>query len=299
MKLEQLYYFREAVKYQSLSVAAEKNFIKQPSLSAMIAKLEKELDVCLLVRSRRGVTPTKEGVLILDQINDIFRALDNIEDIAKHSHSATSIVLSATTAFCDVLTPLLLRAIGAQNLAYDLSFITTESYMVYQHVSTGMARLGLTAFDAQLMSASLRFTPLFEDEYVLYIGPNSPFWESETITREEVLAQPYVAFGEEFQDHRADQWGRALFDGCQPAVTLRSNDYSAIRNIILHENYVSFFPKFAARHDLYITQGLLKAVPLADFSLPVQYGCLESTHYKLSEKGRQFIALIKACVSEL
>lgn len=299
MKLEQLHYFREVVKYRSISVAAEKNYIKQASLSTIIAKLEKELGVTLLVRSHRGVAPTKEGVLILEQINDIFNALSNIEDIAKHSQSATSIVVATTTAFGDVALPLILRAIDEQALAYELSFITVGSYMVYQHVATGTARLGITAYDPELVSVSLRFEPLFEDEYVLYIGPKSPFWESETVTREEFLAQPYVAFGEEFQDYRADAWGRELFHGKPHPVALRSNDYSTIRNVILNGNYVSFFPRFSARHDPYITQGLLKAIPLSDFSVPVQYGWLESTHYKLSDKEKQFIALIKECVAQI
>ena len=40
MKLEQLLYLREAVKYKSISNAAEKNIISQPSLSGAINKLE-------------------------------------------------------------------------------------------------------------------------------------------------------------------------------------------------------------------------------------------------------------------
>ena len=49
MKLEQLHYLSEAVKYKSISVAAEENFISQPSFSASITKLEKELGVTLLM----------------------------------------------------------------------------------------------------------------------------------------------------------------------------------------------------------------------------------------------------------
>lgn len=54
MKIEQLHYFREAAKWQSLSVAAEKNYVSQPAFSAAISKLEKELNVTLLQRNRRG-----------------------------------------------------------------------------------------------------------------------------------------------------------------------------------------------------------------------------------------------------
>ena len=43
MKLEQLQFFTQAVKYRSISVAAEKSHISQPAFSGQISKLEKEL----------------------------------------------------------------------------------------------------------------------------------------------------------------------------------------------------------------------------------------------------------------
>ena len=67
MKLDQLHCFLEACKYHSISVAAEKNFISQPSFSSSITKLEKELGLTLLNRTSRGVTPTPAGVAILEK----------------------------------------------------------------------------------------------------------------------------------------------------------------------------------------------------------------------------------------
>lgn len=68
MKFEQLRYFQEACKYESISVTAEHNYISQPSFSAAITKLEKELSVTFLNRNSRGVTPTTVGKAILEKI---------------------------------------------------------------------------------------------------------------------------------------------------------------------------------------------------------------------------------------
>ena len=64
VKLEQLLYLQEAAKYKSISIAAEKNFISQPSLSGAINKLEKELGVELLRRNSKGVSPTEVGEIM-------------------------------------------------------------------------------------------------------------------------------------------------------------------------------------------------------------------------------------------
>lgn len=95
MKLDQLHCFLEACKYHSISVAAEKNFISQPSFSSAITKLEKELGLTLLNRNSRGVTPTPDGVAILEKSQEIFSLINDINDIAT-AHSVLGTVRLAT-----------------------------------------------------------------------------------------------------------------------------------------------------------------------------------------------------------
>ena len=98
MKLEQLHHFSEAVKYKSISVAAEENFISQPSFSASITKLEKELGVTLLRRTSRGVTPTEAGQVVLEKTEIIFNTIEEmIQEVSGHEQKGvvqlSSIVL--------------------------------------------------------------------------------------------------------------------------------------------------------------------------------------------------------------
>lgn len=58
-----LTYFLEVAKTQNISRASERLGITQPSLSAAMVRLESAVGVQLLVRSRKGVTLTKEGIL--------------------------------------------------------------------------------------------------------------------------------------------------------------------------------------------------------------------------------------------
>jgi hypothetical protein len=59
--MRQLRYFVQIVESGSLAKASRQLYIAQPALSQQMARLEDEVGRALLVRSSRGVTPTKNG----------------------------------------------------------------------------------------------------------------------------------------------------------------------------------------------------------------------------------------------
>ena len=61
MNLRRLKYFVKIVDIGSLTQAAEVLHIAQPALSQQVATLEGEMDQQLLIRPKRGVTPTEAG----------------------------------------------------------------------------------------------------------------------------------------------------------------------------------------------------------------------------------------------
>src|SRR3979490_2721718 len=61
MNLRRLQYFVKIVDIGSLTQAADILHVAQPALSQQIATLEGEVRQQLLVRTKRGVTPTEAG----------------------------------------------------------------------------------------------------------------------------------------------------------------------------------------------------------------------------------------------
>lgn len=106
MKLDQLHCFQEACKYHSISVAAEKNYISQPSFSSAITKLEKELGVTLLNRTSRGVSPTPIGVVILEKVQGIFELVEDIQSVATAHSSYGTVQLATIPDLCDKILPI-------------------------------------------------------------------------------------------------------------------------------------------------------------------------------------------------
>lgn len=61
MTLQQLKYVIEVAKAKSISEAAKKLFISQPSLTNAIKELEKEMNITIFLRTNKGILISKEG----------------------------------------------------------------------------------------------------------------------------------------------------------------------------------------------------------------------------------------------
>lgn len=78
MDLRKLEYYEAVSRLKSFTKAAEELHIAQPSITASIAKLEEELGVTLLYRSRHAVSLTTEGELFLERARKILREVKNV-----------------------------------------------------------------------------------------------------------------------------------------------------------------------------------------------------------------------------
>lgn len=77
MDAKQLRYFVRIVESGSISRAAADLRVAQSALSLHIANLEHELGVLLLIRKKRGVTPTECGELLFNRARSILGQFDN------------------------------------------------------------------------------------------------------------------------------------------------------------------------------------------------------------------------------
>jgi len=79
-----LWYLIQVGNCQSVSIAAEKLHISQPSLSIAIKKLEDELGLKLLERTYRGVCLTEDGKKVVELANKAFSYFNEIEQLSEN-----------------------------------------------------------------------------------------------------------------------------------------------------------------------------------------------------------------------
>ena len=80
MTLQQLTYIKMTAECGNITEAAEKLFISQPSLSAAIHNLEKEMGVTIFVRSKKGVVLTREGEELLSYAGMLLEQVDIMKE---------------------------------------------------------------------------------------------------------------------------------------------------------------------------------------------------------------------------
>ncbi|MGB5458563.1 MAG: LysR substrate-binding domain-containing protein [Eudoraea sp.] len=81
MTITQLQYVLAVAEYQNFTLAAEKSFVTQPTLSMQVQKLEDELDVLIFDRSKKPIRITEAGQKIVAQAKNIVNEAERIKDI--------------------------------------------------------------------------------------------------------------------------------------------------------------------------------------------------------------------------
>lgn len=94
MTITQLEYFLEVVKCHSITEAAKRLFITQPSLGRQISAIENELEVKLLNRTSKGVLLTPAGEVFYSAINNIITDYKNAVEKTKDVFSGLKMELS-------------------------------------------------------------------------------------------------------------------------------------------------------------------------------------------------------------
>ncbi|ADO47978.1 nitrogen assimilation transcriptional regulator NAC [[Enterobacter] lignolyticus] len=111
MNLRRLKYFVKIVDIGSLTQAAEVLHIAQPALSQQVATLEGELDQQLLIRTKRGVTPTEAGKILYTHARTILRQCEQaqlaVNSIGQTLRGQVAIGLAPGTSTSSLTMPLL------------------------------------------------------------------------------------------------------------------------------------------------------------------------------------------------
>ncbi|RBP65736.1 DNA-binding transcriptional LysR family regulator [Brevibacterium sanguinis] len=156
MDSRQLAYFRVVIEQGSFTAAAAKLHMTQPSLSLVVQRLEKELGIRLLDRSRLGVRPTEAGSHLYATAANV---LDQIDAATLHIRSladglAGRVILSSTPIFNWGHLPAILIALQKEAREIDLVLEDPPPDRTVRSVLDGTADIGVvTAWDLAQLKA--------------------------------------------------------------------------------------------------------------------------------------------------
>ncbi len=169
--LVQLEYIVAVDNYRHFATAAEKCFVTQPTLSMQVKKLEEDLGVQTVDRSRQPVIPTDIGKEIIGQAREVLRDAGLIEDIVRRFRSEVSgeLRLGIIPTLGPFLLPLFVGNFARKYPAVDLWVAELVTEEIIEKLRNEQLDAGI--FVTPVHDRSVIEEPLFYEEMLIYANP--------------------------------------------------------------------------------------------------------------------------------
>lgn len=177
MTLQQLEYVLALEKTRHFVRAAEMCGVTQPTLSAMIQKLEDELDCKIFDRSRQPIEVTEIGNQIIRQAQVIIYQANQLKESVKNEKDTLS--GSLNLAIIPTIAPYLLPQFIS---TFKKAHPTISLKVSEMHTSTIIEKLRVAEIDMAILSTPLDDpkileVPLYYERFIAYISPIEPIYE--------------------------------------------------------------------------------------------------------------------------
>lgn len=260
MQLVQIEGFLEIARRGSVSRAAEKLFVTQPSLTARLLSLERELGEPLFVRTRQGMKLTEAGRAFLPYAERAIRTLRDGRDALTEVREggAGQLLLAAAPAVSTYLLPALLERFAAAHPRVDVAVRTGHSEDVQQMVLRDEVQLGL---GRALIHPDLELRPFYEDELVLAVPPGHPFTKAASVSLSNVGQERLILF-DRTSSYRELTEAAFLGAGVAPRFVMELDNIEGAKKMLERRLGVALLPRTAVIGEA--AAGTLRIVPVAD-----------------------------------
>jgi DNA-binding transcriptional LysR family regulator len=252
--------FLEVARLGSVSRAAEALYVTQPTLTARLHALEREMGARLFVRARQGMRLTEAGRVFLPYAERAVRALRDgrqaIQGVG--SGSAGQLLLAAAPAVSTYVLPEVLERFVKIHPRVEIAVRTGHSEDVLQMVLREEAHVGL---GRALRHPEVELQPLYEEELVLVVAPNHPFAGKRTVTMADVGAQQLIMFDRTSSYYEVTQ-AAFLSAGVALPALMELDNIEAAKKMVERGLGVALLPRTAVARE--VDAGALEPVELAE-----------------------------------
>ena len=186
MTIIQLEYLLAVAIYGSFSLAAEKCFVTQPSLSMQVKNLEEELGVIVLDRSKKPVLPTDAGLAVIRQAKEAVQAFAMVREVVSDLQNEISGTLRL--GVIPTIAPYLLH-----RFIPDFVRKCPKVELQIREMMTGdiIRALDRDMLDAAIMAGGtspegIREEELFNDRFFAYVSTDHPLCQRSNIRIEDI-----------------------------------------------------------------------------------------------------------------
>ena len=242
MTLQQLKYVVTVAETGTITEAANRLYISQPSLTNAIRELEKEMKITIFLRTNKGIILSKEGEDFLGYARQVLEQAAILEDKYKGTSGgkkkfcvSTQHYSFAVNAFVD-----LIKTYGQDE--YDFSLRETQTYEIIEDVAKMRSEIGILYFNdfnravltKILKSNNLEFHHLIDCKAYVYLWSGHPLAKKKSIRFEELKDYPCLSFeqGEASSFYYAEE----ILSTKEYTRTIKANDRATMLNLMIGLN---------------------------------------------------------------
>ncbi len=290
MDLGQIEAFVHVANQRSFSRAAEALFLTQPSVTARIQALERDLGERLFERSGRGVRLTEVGACFLPHAERVLQALHagrDAIDALRNLQSGSLILASATTVSTYIL-PGLLKTFRSRFPRVEVSVRTGRSEQVLQMLLADEAQVGLVR---AVYHQDVETRGLIEDELILVANSDDETVDAGSISVEQLGDHPFIFFDRNSSYYSLAQ-GLFRQHGVAPRTQMELDSMEATKKMVEEGLGIAMLPRIAIEREL--QDGTLREIEFAGMANPTRQIALISRRSRpLGPVAQAFVEIVQ------
>ncbi|WP_102349141.1 cidABC operon transcriptional activator CidR [Bacillus sp. Marseille-P3661] len=289
MDIKHLQYFIEVTKYNSFSLAADHLYITQPTISKMIKNLEIELGFPLFERTKKNLTLTDAGQVILEQAKLVDKAFRNLElELDNLSGLQKGHIRIGLPPIFDA--HLFLKTIGAFHEKYPnitFQFMEEGSKKIEEDVNNNLLDIGIVVLPTK--NELFNHFTILEEDLMLLLHPSHRLASSEQVHLAELEKESFILLNKNYVLH-----DRIIFAcnsvGYNPYIVSETTQWPFIEDMIAAKLGISLLPKSICNH---LNQQKVKAVKISNPPLKWKLAIIWNKHQYLSIATKAWLQFYK------
>lgn len=296
MNLKQLEAFVKVAETKSFSEAAKQLFLTQPTISAHVSALEKELNTCFLIRNTRGVELSESGKELYAYAVQMLEIEKTIKGrFGKEIKPEGNVLrIGASTVPAQYILPNVMSTFHAEYPGEKLKLFETDSIGVIDMILSHHIDIGFTG--TVIEKGNCKYLPFYEDELVVLTPSNEKFVEKlcdGQILADWIMDEPVILREEgsgtkkEAEKMLAEQG----IDMKKLKLAALMENQETIKRSVSKGMGVTILSKLAAEEEL--KNGTLLAFPLGSQGGKRMINLVYDAEYPLLPAAERFIKMIK------
>ena len=193
MELRVLRYFLAVAREQNISAAAQSLHLTQPTLSRQLRELEEALGRQLMIRGKRKITLTEEGMLLRKRAEEILELVDRTEQEVMHTDDAVSGDIYIGTGETDGVRQIIRAAKELQTRHVGIRFhiVSGDAVDVCERLDRGLLDFGILLGDMDKLK--YRYLELDgKDTWGILMRRDSPLASQDTVSPRDLWDKPLI-----------------------------------------------------------------------------------------------------------